>query len=572
MSILETFYILFKTNADKAAHDIDGVDRASDRAASGLRNMDRAADNVGASFVNMAKGIAAPIAALASLSSITSIFAGQVEKIRNVGALAVQFNDSAQNIDAWGQAIARLGGNADQAQESLKSITERFSEAAADTESGPAKLMERYGVQLRDAEGRLLRGTAQAAEIQRALIGRSEEEKRFFFDELNVDNAFVIKLLTREKDLRQELEAITRRGAITNDDTERVERYDTAVADLNREMGLLGQTLTIAVLPYVIPVVEALTDLVELLRDNGNVVQGSLFALAIGLTGRLIPALWSFRGVLLALVARGGPIGLLVTAIGAIGIAYDDLIAFLEGRPSVLGKLLEGHEQIEAALRSIARWFQDNPAAAWGAAFVAALVGPIRSIRLILSLLGRIPGLARSAAGAVSTIGAAATTATGGAALARNAGRFGLWAGRAARITNMVGLGLLAAEAGYAAYGLNYKEIGPNPSPEYRVDENTPLAPNAIDLSKGGFTLPGFGPPRETDDAIRRGQSMLNDASSTPLNTAGQTKEVNVNVTVGQVNVEAKGMDANEVGRMVSSSLKSHVATAFSQVDDGVLA
>ena len=136
MSILDTFYILFKTNAAGAAEDIEDVDKASDKAEKGLKKVDKAADGVGQSFIAMAKQIAAPLLALASVGSLMNLAIGRAANIRQLDAVSAKLNSTVSDVDAFQRSIQGLGGEGAAALDSLVKIGEKVNEAFSDKESG----------------------------------------------------------------------------------------------------------------------------------------------------------------------------------------------------------------------------------------------------------------------------------------------------------------------------------------------------------------------------------------------------------------------------------------------------
>ena len=127
MSILDTFYILFKTNASDAADDIEEIDDASNKAEKGLKDVDKAANAVGQSFISMAKQLAAPLLALASVGSLVNIAMDRAAAVRELDAFSAKVNSSVSDVDAFQRSIKGLGGETAGAVDSLVKLGERVN-------------------------------------------------------------------------------------------------------------------------------------------------------------------------------------------------------------------------------------------------------------------------------------------------------------------------------------------------------------------------------------------------------------------------------------------------------------
>ena len=109
MSILETFYILFKTDADEAAKDIKKVDDASDGAADGRGKMDDVSRALAGSLAGLAKGLLASAAALFSVGSIMNVVVDRAAAVRELDQFSSKLNSSIEDVDAFQRSVKGMG-------------------------------------------------------------------------------------------------------------------------------------------------------------------------------------------------------------------------------------------------------------------------------------------------------------------------------------------------------------------------------------------------------------------------------------------------------------------------------
>ncbi len=106
-----------------------------------------------------------------------------VEQIRNTSeALGVAIED----VDAFGKAIERMGGDAQGARDSLTDMAESIGEALQDVESGRAKTFKALGISLKDVDGQAKNAVQGMVELAGAVVGLGREQAVFQIKELGI--------------------------------------------------------------------------------------------------------------------------------------------------------------------------------------------------------------------------------------------------------------------------------------------------------------------------------------------------------------------------------------------------
>lgn len=90
-------------------------------------------------------------------------------------------------------------------------------------------------------------------------------------------------------------------------------------------------------------------------------------------------------------------------------------------------------------------------------------------------------------------------------------------------------------------------------------------------FGSGAYVSSNFEVPRDlSGEAIKRGQAALAIASQSSLGATGGGN--NISVKTGDININTQATDADGIAAHVSQSLQSHLRSAISNSDDGVLA
>ncbi|MCP4278029.1 MAG: hypothetical protein GY779_16925 [Gammaproteobacteria bacterium] len=219
MSVLETFGLLFDTNANKAAKDVKGLD-------SELNNYDRSAgkaaaagDEVTDSFAGMAKKA---IPAAAGIFSVLKLLKSMGQAVSDSGKLEFQaFNAMApvEGLDALGRATEKVGGSREAAIASASAIQDDINMMAA----GIKDVGEKYaifGIQLDTINGKKRDSFDVLAEIAKKMEGVNKEAAMGMGKALGLDPGTIRLLMQGEAAYLKMIEAQKQLGVATKEDAE----------------------------------------------------------------------------------------------------------------------------------------------------------------------------------------------------------------------------------------------------------------------------------------------------------------------------------------------------------------
>lgn len=403
MSILETFYILFKTDATKAEGELKGADvaaeklaesidkagkamppgqareaakdlgdatrkaadldrglrgaanqsrdvaRGADKIGDELRQADREAARLGGSFVGMAAKLGALVG---SAVSVGAVFAGIVTTFKSIdeaARTAERFGINTEGYAAFNGVIEDLGGNSEKAERTLRRFADGAATAFGDVESVQGKAFKALGVSLADADGNLKDTEQVLLDVAGALEGLGKQEQLSRLRELGVlDPTMRALLLKGRSGLSQGFADERAKGVITNDQVRLVHDLIEAWKDVKDEIDGFFNAMAGRWAPTLINWAGHLQRFFRFLRDHQTLVQG----FAIGLSGALAvvaAAVWgtyvpAWTAAAVATITALAPVLAIGAAVAAVATAFallwEDVAAFLRGQPSLLGDLV----------------------------------------------------------------------------------------------------------------------------------------------------------------------------------------------------------------------------------------
>lgn len=585
MNILDTFYILFKTDADEAAKDIEKVDAASDKAADGLKQVDAAADGVGASFISMAKQIAAPLLALASVGTLTSIATERAAEIRKLDQFSSKLNSSISDVDAFQRAVKGMGGESDQALDSLVKIGEMVNEAFSDKESGIRKDFVAWGLAFKDTKGQALGASEAMIGLAANLEKVSRAEALARIKKLGIEDAATIDLLLKGRAaVEEKMRAEKELGVVTEEQARATREYYQELGRAQNTLTSFGNKILEVFLPLATKGLSVFADALKWLKDNQRLVEGFFISLAGTLTTVYLPAAaraaWATVALLAPYLRVIGIIGLLATA---FALAYEDVRAFMDGQPSLIGALADKYKWFGDVVKDIAGLFdQLGEAVEWLGSTDSGKLGEIA--RTLLSLDG-LDAAALSVGALTLALSPLARTLFL-FALAFSAAKTGLdylsslKTDLDAKVAATVAVENPANKPGYiesAGYDEKGEYIYMNGNARVDRPAEKPtegFSDDAIDYKMQLMQEEGARVEGMLSDAHR----LLTSAATTPINS--QTKEtlgapvtnndISNTVNVGGVTVNTQAIDAQGMARAAKAALAGEFRDASAQFDDGV--
>lgn len=376
MGVLDTFYILFKTDADKAAEEIAHVGTASKEAEAGLFAADAMVGRLGASFVGLAVTLAAPIAAFASLGGAISLALTRVNEVDDIGDAAFKLRSTTQEYDAISRAAKAAGVGAMDFQANMAMFSDKLNDAAARPDGPNAKNFNKWGIHFKDAKGEALGAVDGILALAKSLEHVSQAEQIGRMRRLGIKDSDTIGfILQGTKAIEEQMQAQKDAGVVTDEQIQIAGDYQMAVGGATNVLDTFANRVMGLVIPAMSAGLNAFSKTFGWLLDHTALVKGFFIGVAGAVTVFLIPALWgavtAAGALIVELAILIAPFLAIAAAIAAVGIiaalVYEDLSAYFNGQNSLIGELLKKYDwlvqDIKAAWDQIVGFFS----AAWGA-------------------------------------------------------------------------------------------------------------------------------------------------------------------------------------------------------------
>lgn len=556
MGVLDTFVYLFEADTDKLDKGLNDsgkkVDELNDKAEQAGKGMEQ----FGGKFLDMAKKAGALLGVGLSLGALAHGVQEAAAANFELEKLASRFRTTADAVDEFIDASGLLGISESTAKDGLKSL----DSAIQDTAMGlgrAQKVFEDLGVTVKDASGKIKPTTAVMAELQSKFKDMDKGKQIRVMERLGLDPA-LLKLFNADMgDLRERMEQVDR---MTGFSLENAVKKSGDFAKASKEMWLEIKTLklyfdklyegmNVAAMPFFTRAMriarDALHGVFELLAKHGHFAEGVVMAIGAAIAYFLVPSALSAAAAIWATIAPFVAIGAAVAAVaGLFAILYDDVMTFMEGGESMVGRLAAKWPIIGDIVKQI-----------------------VASIKLLLDVAGSAFGflvdLIDQPAKAFDNLGAAI-----GAAFDAFLEGSPLVIG----VANSIGDAFEAM--GAAVVGVWDAIIA-------AVRAAVEAIMGAISTVSGAFnsvkSFLGFG---GGSDAVASGQQAIASASASPIaaqtsnsiTNASKTASKTSNVTVQKVEVQTQATDAAGISAAIGNQLGTQLRQASANFDDGVMA
>ncbi|MGV3169043.1 hypothetical protein ACEE45_01810 [Proteus vulgaris] len=493
------------------------------------------------------------LGAVGIVMSIGSIFAESVsrsQEIETLDKLGKQIGVATADVDAFSGAIAELGGSRESAQADLSAMANAFG----NTKDSMEKVLQ------------------TADKVQ----GMSFDKAKKTLEGMGVSDEKTIELMMKgRKELERTMGIQKEYSGISKESIESSIKFNSAMAKFQQSSGLLKNSFLEMVIPALSKGLEWLTKLVTFCKENKNIVVGFFTAVATILMGKYIHAMklasistWTTLFPIIAIIAV---IALLATA---FAIVYDDIMNFIDGNDSMIGRILEKYPQLKIIILALWETFKKL------FEYLKVIVGVVADIvvagwelmasglkayvKFLINCISVIAGWGKSFAGVFTTV----TDAVVGA--------FEWMWEQVEKIIGWVNTGLDAVKNGWKSakefFGFgDDEEITVNQNVERKVNDNGEIE-YAIPQEKSQTTQQ---PPVRHSIAQANAQldAIANNAMN-PITSQAISNQSNVknesNVSIGEIKVETQATDAQGVASGLSNVLQDEIANVNQQHSSGL--
>lgn len=540
---------------------------------------DEVADNYGKATSSLA-GFLGRMAGMVGIGltvgGIASFIQTTAEEVNTLSQSAEALELPVEDVDAFGKVITSMGGDAQGARDSLMDMSESIGEALQDTSSGKADVFKSLNISLKDMKGESIGAMEGIYRLSDAVQGMSKEEAVFRIKEVGItDNKIVESILKGRKELEELTKKQKENGVVTKELALQSQKYKEVTGGLKTVFSSVMMSIMNSALPALTKVLSWVQTFVKFCQENKNIVVGFFTAVATILMGKYIHAMklasistWTTLFPIIAIIAV---IALLATA---FAIVYDDIMNFIDGNDSMIGRILEKYPRLKIVILALWETFKklfeylkvivgivaDIVVAGWD--LMAS--GLKAYVKFLINCISVIAGWGKSFAGVFTTV----TDAVVGA--------FEWMWEQVEKIIGWVNTGLDAVKNGWKSakefFGFgDDEEITVNQNVERKVNDNGEIE-YAMPQEESQTTQQ---PPVRQSIAQANAQldAIANNAMN-PITSQAISNQSNVknesNVSIGEIKIETQATDAQGMASGVKDTLQDQLADLNQQNSTGV--
>lgn len=400
MALLDTFLIMFEADTSKVTDGIDKSEKKTDDFTEALKDADKQAGKTGSSFAGFAAKALGALTAAVSAGQVISASILRAADITQIANTADALGIAVGELDAFGRAAADAGGDAQGARDSMVDMAESIGEALQDVESGRAKTFDALGVSLRDVNGQAINAMEGMMRLADSVQDLSQEEAIFRIKELGItDNKTVEMVLRGRKELERMLAVQREQGVLTKEQAEEAKKFTEEMNKMRGALDVASTSFMSTLIPAMTKVVEWLTKLIDWASEHSDVIVGFFGAIAAVVAAVYLPAMISAAAATLAATWPIIAIAAVVTALAAaFALAYEDVMAFMEGNDSLIGQIFEKYPLVKEIVFAIIDAFKFMGQVVAGV-FNMLLAGFKQMLDFMMRGVGQITGAIGKVAG-----------------------------------------------------------------------------------------------------------------------------------------------------------------------------
>lgn len=347
MSLLESFLLSFKTDADKASDDVEGLNKNLDDTGGAAK---KAAQGVDV----MVKSVAGLLAAYISLDAIRGKIFNQALAVDTVGKFSETLGFNAQMVDAWGASVERNGGSAEGFRATLAGLNDQLKNQAAFGTGDIAQTLSRVGINAFDAQGKLKDTFAVMLELSDVFKDMSKQDSSLIGKKLGLDQGTILLLQQSRYSLENLVEQQRQFGGVTDASYKASAEFNDEMDNSSRIFNSWFQKANTTILPVLTEMSQGFRGMVNWAKDHETLVTGFFIAMGGAVLSYALPPMLLLAGSVLAATAPFIAIGAAIAAVSiGFAILYEDVAAYLGGQESFIGDLAKKYEWFGGVVDSV---------------------------------------------------------------------------------------------------------------------------------------------------------------------------------------------------------------------------
>lgn len=559
--VLDVFKIIFEGDASQVEAEGEAGRAAAAAMAKEIYNAGTSAGDAGEKFKTMVKGAAGLIGVGLSLGAITHQIMEMADSYDKLDKLAARFRTTADAVDKFLDVSGVLGVKEETATEGLTALDRAIGDTALGM--GRAKLVfEEIGVKALDASGKMRPATDVMTDLAAKMKDMERGKAIRVMERLGLDPGLMKVFNADLGSIGGRLKQIDDAAGFNLDLTvKRSKEFMGAMRGMKMEVEYIKTFLEklfeswgTGALPFATKSIKNLTGVVRTvttyLMDHKNFLTGVFIEMGIAIAVYLLPSMYAAAAAAIATIAPFLLIGAVVAVVGGLlAVAYDDVMTFMEGGDSMIGRAAQKWPIIGDIVRGIVGYFRmlGQIAVAVLNLIVDLFADPIKAVETfkaaIAAAIGEFIGTIPGATEAVNAMGDSVMA---------------VW--------NAIAETIRAAVA--TVIGAIDNVVGTYKRAKAAVS-------GVVDDIKAGVdaTLNVFGgtPAMAGAGAIAQANAAPVNAISSSAVSNSRTTSKMVDASVkGPINVYTQATDADGISKSIGDSLGAQMRQAADHHDDGI--
>jgi hypothetical protein len=359
MSILQTFYILFRTNTAQVQQGARQVQNTMQRLNTSLTTSQGRVDAVGNAFVNVVNGAGRSLAAILAVGKAIEVVNHTIQQTEQLRLGSMATGNTAQQIDNVTRATLRFGGTAEETMGVLKNLNAQILDTAFTGSGSLTPVLVRLGMNLRNLQGDIVKPIEFLDGLNKSFQRITKRESMNLGAQIGLTEPMILMLQQTPEAYKKSIAAAQRWGAVTQQDIALTHKLTTEMHDFKATMGEGTRAIVFSMVPGLTKFFGGLNSIADWMKENGDVVKGFFIGAAAIVTGVYLPAIstaaaatWALLAPIIAMVAA------VAAAAAAFALLYDDVMNFSKGNRSLLGDLVKKYPALMGVINGVTDSFK----------------------------------------------------------------------------------------------------------------------------------------------------------------------------------------------------------------------
>ena len=269
------------------------------------------------------------------------------EMAQHLHGVATATKENAEDVQAWGMAVSKLGGNAEAIESKFVDMSKSIREAfATKTPNEMTQTFNNLGIKLKDSNGQIKTTTRLFTELSGVLENSSSNKQAQIQQKLGLDDA-TMQLLSKGKagvgQLTNQMKAY---GVITEKQIKIQQEFRSSSDNLSYSFTGVKNSIAAALMPSLAKIMDKISKIINFLKEHKEFAISVFAGIATVITARLIPAFARLAVTMLANPITWIILGVIALSV-AIGLLVDDFMAWKRGGASVIGSFLKWFDELK---------------------------------------------------------------------------------------------------------------------------------------------------------------------------------------------------------------------------------